>query len=369
MKPPAPILELRDRLKAWLLERAFPIWWAPGADMANGGFHDRLDQNGRPILGKKRARVAGRQVFSFAAAGELGWEGPWREAMAQGLDFLEVAHRRSDGLYRAYAHAADGAVDLYDQAFVLLAWASAAKGGDAKIGEKALALLARLPREAVGGFANLDGDGLEANPNMHLFESFLAWTNIDPTGPWRDLAAGQARLAVTRLIDPESGALSEHFGAGWTSPALGERVVEPGHLHEWAWLLLRWSMVSGDTAAIAAAMRLIELAERCGVDPARHVAVNALNGDLEVTDSGTRTWPQTERLRVALLAGALTGDPNFWDIAQDAAVGLDRFLDVPTQGLWRDSLEGDDLSAPASSLYHLVGAIRQLDAVAEGGPG
>ena len=204
---------------------------------------------------------------------------------------------------------------------------------------------------------------------MHLFESFLAWTNIDPTGPWRDLAAGQARLAVTKLIDPESGALSEHFGAGWTSPALGERVVEPGHLHEWAWLLLRWSMVSGDTAAIAAAMRLIELAERCGVDPARHVAVNALNGDLEVTDSGTRTWPQTERLRVALLAGALTGDPNFWDIAEDAAVGLDRFLDVPTQGLWRDSLEGDDLSAPASSLYHLVGAIRQLDAVAEGGPG
>jgi mannose-6-phosphate isomerase len=85
-----------------------------------------------------------------------------------------------------------------------------------------------------------------------------------------------------------------------------------------------------------------------------------------VVDSKTRLWPQTERLRVASLAAVLTGDASFWDMALKGAAGLQKFLDVPTAGLWRDSLESDDLTAPASSLYHIVGAIVQLDRVVEG---
>jgi mannose-6-phosphate isomerase len=53
-------------------------------------------------------------------------------------------------------------------------------------------------------------------------------------------------------------------------------------------------------------------------------------------------------------------------MALSALKGLDKFLDVPTPGLWRDSLESDDLTAPASSLYHIVGAIHELDRVVEG---
>ena len=368
MTPPPAIQDLRDRLKAWLLERAFPIWWNPGADMAGGGFHDRLDVTGKPIAGVKRARVAGRQVFSYAVAGEMGWRGPWRAAMDHGLAFLEVGHRRSDGLYRSFAGDRDDRIDLYDQAFGLLALASAFRLGNEGAAETAHALLALLPSEVAGGFASLDGGGPEANPNMHLFEAFLVWTEAEPSGPWRELAAGQARLAMTRLIDPESGALSEHFGPGWAAPPTETRVVEPGHLLEWAWLFLCWSLTSGDSAAFAVATRLIEVAERSGVDPARKVAVNALHGGMDVIDSGTRLWPQTERLRVALLAAVLTGDSSFWDVAMDAAAGLEPFLEVPTPGLWRDSLESDDLSAPASSLYHIIGAIRQLDAAANGRP-
>jgi mannose-6-phosphate isomerase len=350
------------------LDRALPIWWSPGADLSGGGFHDRLDASGHPLAGRKRARVSARQVFSYAAAGEMGWRGPWREAMDHGLTFLHSSHRRPDGLYRSHVPAGDEPADLYDQAFVLLALASAARCGDGEAAARAGDLLAILPRESGCGFAGLEGAGLEANPNMHLFEAFLAWSDVDSAGPWRDLAAGQARLALTRLIDPESGALSEHFGPGWIAPPSKERLVEPGHLFEWAWLLLRWSLVSGDAGAFAAALRLIEVGDRSGVDPKRHVAVNALNGDLKVTDAGTRTWPQTERLRVAALAGVLTGDAGFWDMALDAAACLDQFQAVETDGLWRDSLEGDDETAPASTLYHLVGAIRQLGAAVEGRP-
>jgi len=368
MTIPAQIVAERDRLKSWLLDQALPIWWAPGADLEHGGFHDRLDASGRSLPGPKRARVAARQAYSYAVGGAFGWDGPWREAVDQGLTFLEQAHRRPDGLYRGRVDPAapSDAVDLYDQAFVLLAHSIAAGRGDTDAPGRAQALLARLPREPAGGFAGLDGAGLDANPNMHLFEAFLAWVARGAGELWRDAAAGQARLVMTRLIDPETGAQSELFGPCWTAPPKPERGVWPGHEFEWAWLLMRWNLVSGDAAALAAALRLVELAERAGVDPDRNVAVNCLDGDLVLTDPGTRLWPQTERLRVAALAGALTGDASFWDMAAKAAAGLWLFLDVPTPGLWRDSLESDDLTAPASSLYHIVGAILQLDRVAEG---
>jgi mannose-6-phosphate isomerase len=287
--------------------------------------------------------------------------------MDQGLDFLERGHRRPDGLYRTRVSAdgSDDAVDLYDQAFVLLAWAQIPNQGDTP--SRALQLLDRLPRDGGGGFAEFAGGDLRANPNMHLFEAFLAWTETGADGPWRDLAAGQAHLARAHLIDAENGAVGEFFGAGWTAPASrAGRRVEPGHQFEWAWLLMRWSLIAGDAAALAAALRLIELGERAGVDAERNVAVNALDGDLHPIDLGTRLWPQTERLRVHLLAGAVTGDPACWDLALKSVESLHRFLTVATPGLWRDSLEGDDLTAPASSLYHIVSAVLQLDQVVNG---
>ena len=48
------------------------------------------------------------------------------------------------------------------------------------------------------------------------------------------------------------------------------------------------------------------------------------------------------------------------------AAGLQRYLDVPVQGLWRDRLLPDgtfvDEPAPGSSLYHIVSAVSALDA-------
>jgi len=360
----------RDRLRAWLVDRVYPLWWDPGADLEGGGFHDRLDPTGRPIAGPKRARVQARQVFSYALAADFGWRGPWRAAMGHGRSVLEDRFRRPDGLYRPRLDPAapNDAADLYDQAFVLLADACLAAKGDAAAEGRAAGLLERLPRDPGGGFAEFEGDGLHANPNMHLFEAFLAWAALTGASLWREAAAGQARLAVTRLIDPTVGMVSEAFGPGWTSQGARARRVEPGHQFEWAWLLMRWSLISGDAGALAAALRLIEVGERAGVDPIREVAINALDGDLRPIDSATRLWPQTERLRAHLLAGALTGADACWDMALSALRGLDRFLDVPTPGLWRDSLERDDLTAPASSLYHIAGAVMQLDRVVEGRP-
>ena len=54
----------------------------------------------------------------------------------------------------------------------------------------------------------------------------------------------------------------------------------------------------------------------------------------------------------------------------DALRGLGRFLDVPTRGLWRDWMdEGGGFveePAPASSFYHIVGAIAELERLTQG---
>ena len=133
----ASLILARDSLKAWLTRHAYPLWWRAGADHAHGGFHDKLALTGAPVAGPKRARVQARQAICYALAPEFGWTGPSRQAAAHGVDFLISRHRRSDGLYLATVNQAgeamDDVVDLYDQAFVLFAFAAwcgaAGRGG------------------------------------------------------------------------------------------------------------------------------------------------------------------------------------------------------------------------------------------------
>ena len=369
-RAPASLIAARDTLKAWLIAHAYPLWWRVGADRRLGGFHDKLALSGTAVAGRKRARVQARQAICYALATELSWTGPSAEAAAHGLDFLIARHRSADGFYLATVSEAgepvDGYVDLYDQAFVLFALAMVRAPGDEQNADAAEALLARLPAHPLGGYRDFAGDGLRSNPNMHLFEAALAWIEAGGGPVWRAVAQSQARLAMTRLIDPETGALGEAFDADWRAPFEPRaRRVEPGHQFEWAWLLMRWSAIVGDGEALAAALKLTELAERSGVDTGRGVAIDALDGALAPRELGARLWPQTERLKAALLAARITGDGQCWAMAERAAAGVARYLETPTPGLWRDRLTSQDVfveePAPASSFYHIVLAILELD--------
>jgi mannose/cellobiose epimerase-like protein (N-acyl-D-glucosamine 2-epimerase family) len=376
----APILTAPDevraaavRLKRWLLEAALPIWWERGADHAGGGFFDRLGLDGVPDAGPKRVRVQARQAHVYALAASLGWTGPAKTASRHGLASL-MSMRCGDGLYRPTPETIqplDGMGLLYDQAFVLLALASdRAAFGDNGQEAPARTLIERVTAFAhpLGGFAEAPNlaEPLFANPNMHLFESLQAWTRLSDSVVWREPARGEARLALDQLIDPARGVLDEQFGPDWApATAPTDRVVWPGHLYEWAFLLLDWP--DADAAARAAALRLIEVSERTGVD-ARGVTMFALDAALAPLDPGARLWSQTERLRACARAAALTGETALWTATAQACGALEAFLDVPTRGLWRDRMEADrrfrEEAAPASSLYHIVGAIAELDRAA-----
>jgi mannose-6-phosphate isomerase len=373
MTMPPALRDATDRLTDWLLEDALPIWWEVAADHKHGGFHDRINLDGTVAEAPRRLRVQARQAFVYAMAPRFGWTGPAKAACRHGVEAV-LAARCEDGLYRPRPDAVaplDGMGLLYDQAFVLLALANdkiafGENGQDAP----ALALLDRIRAFAhpLGGFGEAPGlaEPLFANPNMHLFEAFQAWTRASADPLWRDLADGQATLLRRRLIDPATGVLGESFGRDWTAPAHpDERRVWPGHCYEWAFLLLDWA--GDDAASRAAGIRLVDVSERTGVD-ADGISIFAQDAALNVVDPGARLWSQTERLRVCARIAALTGDGAYWDAALQACQALDAFLDVPTPGLWRDWREPDgsfrEEAAPGSSLYHIVGAIAELARIA-----
>ncbi|MDP3898200.1 MAG: AGE family epimerase/isomerase, partial [Mesorhizobium sp.] len=207
---------------------------------------------------------------------------------------------------------------------------------------------------------------LKANPHMHMLEASMAWLEVAPGLGWEALADEIAELCLARFLTPGEGALREYFDGDWR-PLAGpkESVVEPGHQFEWAWLLIRWGRWRQRPDAIAAARRLIDIAEASGVDLERGLAINELNADLTPRDSLARLWPQTERIKafVALSMVAVDSEERTaaWGKAAAAAAGLRRFLDHPVSGAWWEHIgaDGVPLVEPtrASSLYHLTCAI------------
>jgi mannose-6-phosphate isomerase len=373
----ARIAAHHDRLSSWLCDAAYPLWATRGVDAA-GGFHERLAQNGEPLVEPRRSRVNPRLGYWFAVAPSLGWRGDSERLVDHALDYWIARYRRPDGLFRTLVNADGSPRDeralLYDQAFGLLAFNVSAVGEGRALRERqALELhglvINHMKRAGQAGFesgvpAELP---LRSNPHMHLFEAALAGCEVcSDSSLWKTLADELAALALDRFIDASSGALRECFDADW-QPAAGVdgRIVEPGHQFEWAWLLLRWGGANQPRAR-AAALELIEIGETRGVRAG--LAMNSLLDDWTPHDAGARLWPQTERLKAASIAARLTGDAKFLAMAASAADALMRYLDTPLPGLWRDRIDAEgrvvDEPAPASSFYHLVAAIGELSALA-----
>jgi mannose-6-phosphate isomerase len=368
------------RLASWLCDAAYPLWSTKGVDPA-GGFHERLGQDGRPLVEPRRSRVNPRQAYCFAVAPSLGWRGDSAALVRHGLDYWYARYRRPDGLFRTLI-AADGTVLddralLYDQAFGLLALNVAAVG-EARAERERQArelqdlVLKTMKRKGPGFESGVPATlPLQSNPHMHFLEAALAGCEVcSESSLWKALADEIVELALVKFIDPATGALREFFDGDW-NPAAGTegRIVEPGHQFEWAWLLLRWCGArSGSSAARArgAALRLIEVGETHGIRDG--LAINSLLDDFSPLDAGARLWPQTERLKAAALAARLTGEARYFTMAAAAADGLMRYLDCPIPGLWRDRIDAQgkvaEEPAPASSFYHLVAAIAEISALA-----
>jgi mannose/cellobiose epimerase-like protein (N-acyl-D-glucosamine 2-epimerase family) len=364
----------------WLVDHAWPLWLEHGVDWQRGAFHEHLDPASLECHAPfRRLRVAARQTYVFSIAARYGVPRA-KEAVALGLDFLQGPARLDDGgfawRFDLDNRPIDRTRDLYDHAFVLLAFAAAADVAGAEgVRADAVALLDHFATEfahPAGGYCDsvpasisgLPAQPRRQNPHMHLFEAVLAASAAFGDERFFDCASDLAALFATRFFQAKDGALPEYFDEALAPlREAGRFRVEPGHHYEWIWLLHRceaaaavmgWPVEPNLPSALqSAAGLLFEFAEQHGVDPSSGLVVNGLWSDGEVSDGGFRLWPQTERLKAVARRRP--------DLVPEALEALGRHLAGVPPGLWIERMDacGQPIAepAPATSLYHLTAAL------------
>lgn len=369
-------------LTAWLRTDALPLWSERGVDRDCGGFYEKLTQGGTVVEEPRRTRLVARQIYVFATAGELGWQDneTSHDLMDHGLDFLINNCFTSSGTVHSAVDPRGQPLgsnfDLYDHAFALFGLAACARLGHhrASVVDLALGLVNAMVagwKHPIAGFeeAMPPREPLNSSSHMHLLEAFLEWEALDDNDFWHRLSDEIADLALSKLMDPATGSIPEHFNHDW-SLADGElgRFVEPGHQFEWAWLLWRWGVARNSDNAFQKVRRLTELAEKQGINEHTNLAINGIWDDLSARNRQSRLWPQTERLKANIAVAELSAGKQrelALKQAAEAAAGLRRYFETSVAGLWHETLDDRGLPVPgpakASSLYHIVGAIRELD--------
>jgi mannose/cellobiose epimerase-like protein (N-acyl-D-glucosamine 2-epimerase family) len=351
-------------LRAWLLEAAIPLWLHHGVDRVAGAFHEDLAHEGYGSTAEfRRLRVAARQTYVFARAHQAGVSGT-DEAVALGVAFLRERTAVGEGgcaaRFDLVGSVIDPSLELYDQAFVLLAFATAdAVLPAAGLRDDALRLLAFIEARfahRAGGFVESLPPRLprRQNPHMHLLEATVAAYAAFGDAAFLRVATSVVELLRTRFLDPATGALGEYFTKDLRP--YGTAVIEPGHHCEWVWLLEQYRLAAGSAGedVTSASAALMGFVDRFGHHPVTGDVVDELGADGAVTAATARLWPQTECLK----AERARADSSA--ARRDAAAArLGSWL--RPDGLWTERRDAQGLAvagpSPASSLYHLTCAI------------
>jgi len=372
-----PIEPIAARLLRWAVEQALPVWAQAGFDREHERFEERLTLGGARLPDVPiRVMVQARQIHSYALAGRRGWY----------FDAESLVRRAYGAMVRDY-HRGDGAPgwlfsidrdgrpagtqrDLYGHAFVLLAIGSyvGATGDRAALAlaDETLAWLDRDMRAAHGGYVDaippIDAMRRQ-NPHMHLFEALLNLWSHSHEARYLERAGELFELLARRFFQADPGVLIEYFDDR-LMPASGAagRIVEPGHHFEWIWLL-RWYERESGTAVGSHVDALYSHADRYGSDHAGLI-VDELLVDGSVKTASHRLWPMTEAIRAHLVEARLGRLGAAAKAKALADLLFERFLSGATAGGWIDRLDAAGSPAvdfmPASSLYHLLGAIDEL---------
>jgi mannose/cellobiose epimerase-like protein (N-acyl-D-glucosamine 2-epimerase family) len=359
-------------LVGWATDKALPLWATAGFDAARGRFEERLTLGaGRLPDVPIRLMTQARQIHVYALAAQRGWYDA-ASRVEQAYASMLRDYRGRDGQDGwIFSIGRDGAVadprrDLYSHAFVLLAIAGYVEATGRRsalaLADETLAFLDRDMADPGGGFVEElpATDGLRRqNPHMHLFEALLALWECSREGRYLIRAGQLFELFAARFFRPDAGVLIEYFTAD-LAPAEGVagRLVEPGHHYEWIWLLRRFERASGRSVQ-RHVDALYAHADRHGFDSAGLI-VDQLLVDGSPHTPSRRLWPIAEAIKANLVEIRRAGSVE--KAASLAVLLRDRFLD-PAGG-WVDRLDAEGACAstymPASTLYHLIGAIDEL---------
>ena len=360
---------MRTGVGRWLRESALPLWTTAGWDADARMFVERLDLDGAPLLDvPRRTMVQCRQIVVMCLAARNGWSGAAADLAVAAADTLLSRFASPDGapgfvfaLDRRHA-IVDPRRDLYTHAFVLLACAEFAKlTGDGASLDRADETLRFLDARmgAPPGYAESHPPRSEPrrqNPHMHLFEALLALHEADAARGYLDRATRLLDLLVDRLLVGDPPVLVEDFAEDWTPLDGPDHAFEPGHHFEWVWLL-DWHARLAGRRRHPCAEALWSSAVALGTTQDRRV-LDKVRASGAVVEASIRLWPFTEAARAASL-----GVSEAVTAVQMLDAMQRRFLDP--RGTWIDRVDKNgaalSTSVPASSLYHICGAVEAIE--------
>jgi mannose/cellobiose epimerase-like protein (N-acyl-D-glucosamine 2-epimerase family) len=362
-------------IRTWLFDHALPFWAEHGLDKLHGGPVEEVALNGGVSdPGFKRVRVFARQMYVFSHAELMGWTQGKSLADAMYESMQQFAWQ---GPQKGWAKLVsncnlilDPTTDLYDNAFALFAlgwYYRISPRHDVRALMLATANLidTTLRHPTIGFWHQMPSKGPRLqNPHMHLLEACLACFDATQEPIFERLGREVIAIFKSRFFDMDHGTLCEFFDDDLL-PLAGDRglIVEPGHQFEWAWILGNASKAfSLDLGAYINA--LIAFGEAYGVDPVHKMTVNCLYRDGRACDSGSRIWPNTERLKAAVAQFELFGVDTKPQITTTLALLFSKYLTNCPRGGWIDSLnaqgEANARAMPASTFYHLFLALAEV---------
>jgi mannose/cellobiose epimerase-like protein (N-acyl-D-glucosamine 2-epimerase family) len=386
------------RSRSFLLDhiRHTMAFYHPRAIDPDGGFYHFWRDDGTIYDAHTRHLVSStRFVFNYAMARRQFGNPEYLGAVQHGLLFLRARHRNpATGGYAWLLDGpkvADGTNHCYGLAFVLLAYSHALMAGveEARpwIGETFDLMERRFWSAGYGLYADeasADWSALSdyrgQNANMHACEALLA--AFDASGETRYL---QRAEIVARNITVRQAALAdnlvwEHYRPDWSvdwdynrndkSNIFRPWGYQPGHLAEWAKLLLilerHRSHLQSTDWLLPRATALFDVAMANAWDNENGGIVYGFAPDGSICDGDKYFWVQAESLAAAALLAHRTGNQQYWKWYDRIwEYSWTHFVDHE-YGAWyriltRDNRKISDEKSPAGKTdYHTMGACYEV---------
>jgi mannose/cellobiose epimerase-like protein (N-acyl-D-glucosamine 2-epimerase family) len=286
----------------------------------------------------------------------------------------------------------DGTNHCYGLAFVLLAYAHALQAGVSETREHLAETFDLMehrfwspPHGLYADEASADWAQLAPyrgqNANMHACEALLAAFEATGERRYLDRAVTVAHNVVERQAALANGLVWEHYHDDWSVDwdyNRGDKTnifrpwgYQPGHLTEWAKLLLILERHSARLAAdsgwlLPRALDLFDAALAHAWDAQFGGICYGFAPDGSICDGDKYFWVQAESLAAAALLARRSGAPKYWDwYEQIWRYSWTHFVDHE-YGAWyrilsRDNRKYSDEKSPAGKTdYHTMGACYEI---------
>jgi len=380
--------ETAQKFVSYVLSDMAGMWAGTGWNEVGKHGFEQLQAHRTPSpLGYRRSMAVGRQLFFFSQAWRVTGKALFADR-AQTL-FTDLTERFWDSQHGGWFFSlgddgkpTDTTKDLYGHAFVMFGlahYASIFGRSDALDWAERTNDLVKghlfLPQgwgaQAATREWSLLNTALEQNPHMHLLEAYLSLHAA--SGDTSYLADAQRMVAIytERLRSFDGAKVLEHFDAnGLPQPDKG-RLIQPGHLYEWYWLLNEYADSTGLILFKASSAPLLAWADMHGVDSKYGGIYGHIDIDGAIVDDRKRIWPVTECIKAYATLVRRTGETR-------ACASLIEWIGLITKtyftggGGWhefvRRDLAPDSDFMPSSTPYHVAMAALEVERLL-GGPG